>query len=288
MKTGNLFGDLYSLKFFGRYRRSILYELYFDGRGHVSSCKDCYDKKTREMTGDQMHLNKKEEFFPPQTSSLLDILHRTTLVFLEEMMEQLDRWTYESRFHSYRVSALSSEVGRRMSLTPSRMLTLRAGSLLHDIGKVRIPREILNKAGMLDDQEWSEMKKHPSHGRSILSRIPTLSFASEVVYQHHERWNGSGYPHGLKAGEILFESRIFGVVDSYDAMVSQRSYNIVMSHEQAIREIRENAGVLFDQDVVDCFLEIPKSFFDQLESLQSQSRTIEDFFNPKEYFALLF
>jgi len=235
-----------------------------------------------------MHLINEEGAFPNHSaSSLFEILHRTTLVFLEEMMDHLDRWTYESRFHSYRVCVLAFEVGKRMSLAPSRLMTLRAGALLHDIGKVRVPREILNKPGLLDDREWTEMKEHPDHGRSILLRIPTLSFANEVIYQHHERWDGSGYPHGLKALEILIESRIFGVVDSYDAMVSQRSYNIPKSHGEAIAEIRQNAGVLFDPDVVEAFLEIPKPFFDQLESLQSHTRFIQDFFNPGEYLALL-
>ena len=220
-------------------------------------------------------------------TSLFEILHRTTLVFLEEMMDQLDRWTYERRFHSYRVSLLAIEVGKRISLPANRLMTLRAGALLHDVGKIRVPQELLNKSGPLDAAEWTAMKEHPLHGRAILSRIPTLSFAGDVVCQHHERWNGSGYPHGLKSSDILIESRVFGVVDSYDAMVSRRSYNVPKSHDEAIDEIRQNAGVLFDPDVVDGFLEIPKSFFDQLESVHSHTRFIQDSFDPAEYLSLL-
>ena len=233
-----------------------------------------------------MYLKNKEEALSTG-SSLFEILHSTTIVFLEEMMDQLDRWTFERRFHSYRVSVLALEVGKRMSLPASRLMTLRAGALLHDIGKIRIDQEILNKPGPLDAMEWITMKEHPAHGRAILSRIPTLSFAKDVIYQHHERWNGTGYPHGLKESEILIESRIFGVVDSYDAMVSRRSYNIPQSHGEAMDEIRQNARVLFDPDVVDAFLGIPGDFFEQLESLQSHTRFIEDSFDPQEYLALL-
>lgn len=236
-----------------------------------------------------MHLNnsKEEPLTERLGSSPFEILHRTTLVFLEEMMDQLDRWTYERRFHSYRVSVLALEIGRRLSLPDFRLMTLRAGALLHDIGKIRVQQEILNKPGPLSAAEWADMKEHPAHGRSILSRIPTLSFAKDVVYQHHERWNGTGYPDGLKSEEILFESRIFGVVDSYDAMVSRRSYNVPQSHGEAIGEIRQNAGILFDPDVVDAFLEIPVTFFDQLQLLQSHTRFIQDSFNPEEYLSLL-
>jgi len=238
------------------------------------------------MVGDKMYLSNEDEPLP-LGSSLFQILHRTTLVFLEEMMDQLDRWTYERRFHSYRVSVLALEVGKRMFLPSHRLMTLRAGALLHDIGKVRIDQEILNKPGPLDAMEWGAMKEHPSHGSAILSRIPTLAFAKDVVYQHHERWNGTGYPHGLKESEILIESRIFGVVDSYDAMVSRRSYNIPQTHGEAVDEIRQNAGILFDPDVVDAFLKIPGRFFEQLESLQSHTRFIQDSFDPQEYLALL-
>ncbi|MEC4683868.1 MAG: HD-GYP domain-containing protein [Nitrospirota bacterium] len=220
-------------------------------------------------------------------SSLLEILHRTTLVFLEEMMDQLDRWTYEKRFHSYRVSLLSAEMGKRMTLSPDRLTALRGGSLLHDIGKIRIHRKILNKAGGLTPEEWTVIRQHPAHGRAILSRIPSLAFSKDIVYQHHERWNGSGYPKGLKGEAILLESRIFGVVDSYDAMISRRSYNIPKSHLEAIEEIERNSGILFDPEVVRAFLDIPKDFFDQVEFAQDHFRFIEEFFDPVQYLALL-
>jgi len=220
-------------------------------------------------------------------SSLLDILHATTLAFLDEMMDQLDRWTYEKRFHSYRVSILSSEMGRRMDLSPDRMTALRGGALLHDIGKIRIPRKILNKPGKLTLEEWSIIRQHPAHGRSVLTRIPSLAYAKDIVYQHHERWNGTGYPRGLEGEDILMESRIFGVVDSYDAMISQRAYNLPKSHGEAVEEIERNSGILFDPEVVRAFLEIPGEFFDQVESVQSHTRFIPEFFVPEEYLALL-
>ena len=245
-------------------------------------------EKTSLIPSSSSDLPQASESLPPHSvPSLLDALHQTTLVFLEEMMNQLDRWTYEKRFHSYRVSILSEELGKRMSLSPERLMTLRAGALLHDIGKIRIQQDILNKPGGLTPKEWSIMRQHPAHGRSILSQIPSLVFAREIVYQHHERWNGSGYPKGLKEEAILLESRIFGVVDSYDAMISRRSYNIVKSHEEAVDEIRRNSGILFDHDVVQAFGDIPREFFGQVESSRNHSSFIQDFFVPEEYLALL-
>ena len=224
---------------------------------------------------------------PHSVSSLLNILHQTTLVFLDEMMGQLDRWTYEKRFHSYRVSILSVELGKRMALSPDRLTTLRGGSLLHDIGKIRVDWTILNKADRLTPEEWSAIRQHPAHGRSILSQIPSLAFAKDIAYQHHERWNGTGYPNGLEQDAILIESRILGVVDSYDSMISRRSYNIPKSHEEAIDEIRGNAGILFDPEVVRVFMNIPRTFFDHVESFQHHTRSIDEFFDPEDYLALL-
>lgn len=214
-------------------------------------------------------------------------LHRTTLVFLEQMMDQLDRWTYEKRFHSYRVCALSAELGRRLKLPLDRMMTLKAGALLHDIGKIHLPQDILTKPGRLLPEEWEVMRQHPVLGGDLLSRIPSLSFAKTIVRQHHERWNGSGYPDRLMGEAILLEARIFGVVDSYDAMISQRSYNNPRSHEEALERIRENADRLYDPEIVREFLSLPEDFFRRVGSAQDYTDFIEDLFSPEEYLPLM-
>lgn len=223
----------------------------------------------------------------PFETPLWKSLHRTTLVFLEEMMDQLDRWTYEKRFHSYRVCSLSAELGRRMDLPPDRTMTLKAGALLHDIGKIHLSQDILTKPGRLLPEEWEVMRQHPALGMELLSRIPSLSFAKTIVRQHHERWNGSGYPDRLAGEAILLESRIFGVVDSYDAMISQRSYNHPRSHEEACERIRENAGRLYDPEVVREFLSLPEDFFRRIAGARDYTDFIEDLFSPDDYLPLM-
>ena len=220
-------------------------------------------------------------------SPLWKTLHRTTLAFLEELMDQLDRWTYEKRFHSYRVCALSAELGGRMGLSLDRMMTLKAGSLLHDIGKIHLPQNILTKPGRLLPEEWEVMREHPRLGAIHLSRIPSLSFAQTIVRQHHERWNGSGYPDRLSGDAILPEARIFGVVDSYDAMISLRSYNNPRSHEEALERIRENSDRLYDPDIVREFLSLPEEFFLKIAGAHDYTDFIEDLFSPDEYLPLM-
>ncbi len=218
---------------------------------------------------------------------LVRALHQTTLGFIEEMMDQLDRWTYETRFHSYRVSVLSCEIGEKMNLRPDQLISLRAGALLHDIGKIRIPQNILNKPKALTHEEWSVIQQHPEAGRSILSRIPSLDFAKEIVHQHHERWNGTGYPQNLSGKDILPEARIFGVVDSYDAMTSNRIYNIPKVHEEAVDEVRKNSGILFDPEVVRTFLSLSQETFRKVKSVLDHHSFLRELFDPDEYLHLL-
>ena len=165
-------------------------------------------------------------------------------------MEMLDSWTFERRSHSYRVARLALLIGKEMGLSQRDLFVLGVGSLLHDIGKMRVPREILVKPGKLSEDEWSLMRQHPRLGSEILERFPSLQFASPMVVQHQERWNGSGYPQGLKGKDILLEARIFAVADSFDAMTNQRSYNVVKSAKDACLELSHQAGVLYDPVVI--------------------------------------
>ena len=201
---------------------------------------------------DLTHLN-----FSPQTfASVTHHLYLTTISLIDEFMEMLDNWTFERRSHSYRVARLALLIGEQMGLTDRELFVLGVGSLLHDIGKMRIPREILVKPGKLTREEWSVMRHHPRYGSEILERFPSLSFAGPVVYQHQERWDGSGYPEGLKGEEIVPGARIFAVADSYDAMTNQRSYNLVKSSEEAVLELSFQAGSLYDPLVIHHFLSL--------------------------------
>jgi HD-GYP domain-containing protein (c-di-GMP phosphodiesterase class II) len=124
---------------------------------------------------------------------------------------------------------------------------------LHDIGKIGISDAILNKAGKLTDEEWEVMRRHPVIGKEIIKDIPFLQDAIPVVYAHHERWNGSGYPLGLHGKDIPLEARIFAVADIFDALTSVRPYRKQISNTEALGYLQEQAGILLDPDVVAAF-----------------------------------
>ncbi len=155
--------------------------------------------------------------------------------------------------HSDRVVELSLELGRRMGLTEECLHHLEWAAFLHDIGKVRVDEDILTKPGPLDAAEWSEMQQHPYFSYSILGQVEYLREAAEIVYCHHERYDGMGYPRSLEGAAIPEEARIFSVADAYDAMISERPYRRPLGHDRAVREIVSHAGTQFDPLVVAAF-----------------------------------
>lgn len=158
--------------------------------------------------------------------------------------------------HCERLAEIALAIVKQLGLTEERLEQLRYGALLHDVGKLRIADDILGKPGRLTPLEWAEMRKHPTIGKEIVEKIDSLGSVERIVEEHHERVDGKGYPKGLKGDEILLEARILAVVDAYDAMRSDRPYRQALSKEEAIRELRENAGSQFDPLVVKVFLEI--------------------------------
>ena len=155
--------------------------------------------------------------------------------------------------HSDRVVGLSLELGRGLGLPEERLYHLEWAAFLHDIGKVRVDEGILTKPGPLDASEWGAMQQHPFYSYSILMQVEALREAAEIVYCHHERYDGMGYPRSLRGTDIPLEARIFSVVDAYDAMVSPRPYRQTLTHEDAVREIISHAGSQFDPQVVAVF-----------------------------------
>jgi len=143
-----------------------------------------------------------QDFNPRTFAAVTRQLYRTTISLVDEFMEMLDRWTFERRSHSYRVARLSLMIGENMGLSSRDLFVLGVGSLLHDIGKTRVPREILVKPDKLTEDEWVIMRCHPQLGGEILDRFPSLRFAREMVRQHQERWDGSGYPDGLSGNDL--------------------------------------------------------------------------------------
>ena len=157
--------------------------------------------------------------------------------------------------HSHRVSELCKCMGEALGLPEYEIEELKSVGLLHDIGKIAIDENILNKQGKLNDYEWKEIKRHPEIGYRILSTLEGMSQMAEYILAHHERWDGKGYPKGLKGQEIPFVSRIITIADAYDAMTSYRSYKKVLSKEDAIQQLQKNAGIQFDSKLVRVFIE---------------------------------
>lgn len=158
--------------------------------------------------------------------------------------------------HSKRVSELCQEIGRAIGLSEIEIGKLKVGGLLHDIGKIAIEEGILNKPGRLDEHEWEQIKRHPAIGYRILSTAYEMLELSECILFHHEKWDGTGYPIGLKGEAIPRISRIIAIADCYDAMTSERSYRKALSEEAALEEIHKNAGLQFDPELVSAFIEL--------------------------------
>jgi diguanylate cyclase (GGDEF)-like protein/putative nucleotidyltransferase with HDIG domain len=178
---------------------------------------------------------------------------RTAVAALAAAIDARDNYTMS---HSEEVVGLAREVARRLGLSPSEVSKVRDGAMLHDVGKVAIPNEILFKPGPLTDAEWDVMRQHPVIGESILRRTPELAPIAPLVRHEHERWDGGGYPDGLGGDSIPIGSRIILACDAYNAMITARPYREPMSEEAAHAELRGNAGSQFDPRVVEALLAV--------------------------------
>jgi response regulator RpfG family c-di-GMP phosphodiesterase len=194
----------------------------------------------------------------------LEEAYRSTLKALTAALDKRDS---ETSGHSERVVNFSLRLGREMGLSQEQLTSLEFGSLLHDIGKIGVPDAILRKPAALDEAEWFEMRKHPTHGQQILSGVKFLEGAARVVAQHHERWDGTGYPVGLRGEQIDLNARIFSVADTYDAITSDRVYRRGRSYGAAVAELEEWAGRQFDPEVVEAFRRVPREEWDELRRI---------------------
>lgn len=156
--------------------------------------------------------------------------------------------------HSTRVSQLSAAVAWQLRLHKDEIRLIEKAAILHDIGKLGIAEDVIGKTGSLSERDWSEMRRHPQLGFQILNAIGSLEDCAEIVYAHHERFDGQGYPRGLVGDEIPIGARIFALVDAYVAMTSGRPYRKTLSHSMAVKEIVRNSLTQFDPEVVEAFL----------------------------------
>ncbi|MCI0519772.1 MAG: HD domain-containing protein [Chloroflexi bacterium] len=175
---------------------------------------------------------------------------------LEGWSRALELRDHEIEGHSQRVTNLAVRLGREIGLNDADLLHLRRGALLHDIGKMGVPDQILHKPGPLDDDEWVIMRRHPQFAEGMLAPIPYLKPALDIPLYHHEKWDGSGYPYGLKGALIPLATRVFALVDVWDALLSERPYRPAWSHEQTLDYIQTQSGVHFDPAVVAAFIKL--------------------------------
>jgi len=181
----------------------------------------------------------------------LQLAYDATLAGWSRALDLRDR---ETEGHTQRVTELTVRLAQAMGVPGAELVHIRRGALLHDIGKLGVPDAILLKPGPLTEEEWAVMRQHPEYAYRWLSAIEFLRPALDIPYCHHERWDGGGYPRGLKGEEIPLAARIFAVVDVFDALTSDRPYRKAWTREEALRYIREQAGHQFDPKVVEVFL----------------------------------
>ncbi len=177
-----------------------------------------------------------------------------TLISLSKAIDLRDS---DTEGHCRRVVEYSMLMGRELDFKPDQLTKLCHGALLHDIGKIGVPDAILHKPGPLTEEEWAVMKTHPSLGAMMIADVEQLNQAREVVLSHHERFDGKGYPRGIKADEIPMEARVFSIADAFDAMMSDRPYRPAMSLEHARDEVTRCSGTQFDPKSVAAFNKIP-------------------------------
>jgi response regulator RpfG family c-di-GMP phosphodiesterase len=222
---------------------------------------------TVAQAADASHLRRENERLSIQVQQQNDKLRELNLRLEERVRERteallggliaaLDYRDAETQWHSRRVSLYSRRLALQLGVAEPELTIIEHGALLHDIGKIGIRDRVLLKPGPLDANEWKEMKRHPELGWELLRRVEYLKSASVIVLQHQEKWDGTGYPAGLKEDAIQIGARVFHVVDAYDAITSDRPYRKARGYTEARSEIARCRGAQFDPKVVDAFLDI--------------------------------
>jgi putative nucleotidyltransferase with HDIG domain len=201
-----------------------------------------------------------------QWKTALSNLEKSYDITLEVLGDALDLKDKETEGHSRRVTAYTIAIARKMGLPKEDISVIARGAFLHDIGKIAIPDAILLKPGKLTEDEMNTMKEHCYLGYKIISRIPFLAEAAEIIYSHQERYDGTGYPRQLEGNEIPLGARIFAIADTLDAMRTDRPYRAAQSMEAARKEIELWAGRQFDPAIVKVFLEMPDNIWEDLRA----------------------
>lgn len=218
-------------------------------------------KMAIQIAEDNINLEKKVLEKAKDMQGLYEELQATYMNTIKALAKALDAKDQYTHSHSENVTKYAMLIAREMGLSEEDINNIKDACELHDIGKIGIDDYILNKAGKLTKEEWDQIKLHPQKGAEILKPLKFLNGIVDVVVQHHEKYNGSGYPDGLKAEQIKLGARIIAVADAYDAMASERPYRKkAFSKEEAISEIKKHSGTQFDPKVVAAFLRVVDKF----------------------------
>ncbi|MEN1761150.1 HD-GYP domain-containing protein [Anoxynatronum sibiricum] len=225
-----------------------------------------------ETPREQMHAAMENQQPADQLTTKVEEAHRNLkgmIRILEKMVELKDPYTAG---HQQNVAAMAVAIGRKMGLTADRLESIELAGAIHDIGKIGIPTDILCKPGRLSNIEMMLVQEHAAHGFLLLQGVSFTWPLAEIVHQHHERVNGSGYPRGLAGKEMMVESKIVAVADVFDAMASHRPYRPALGEKAALEELRKNKGVLYDTQVVNA-LEAVLGEAQLVESKQTEKNT---------------
>ncbi|HKI54759.1 MAG TPA: HD domain-containing phosphohydrolase [Anaerolineales bacterium] len=235
-------------------RESLLTALKAGADDFISKPFDRFELRARLLG--ITRLNRYRKLIEERTN-----LHEAHTQLLDAYEATIEGWTRaldlrdkETEGHSRRVTEITINLARAYGLNDNELLQVRRGALLHDMGKMGIPDAILHKAGALNDEEWIIMRKHPQFAFEMLNTVEYLKPALDIPYCHHEKWDGSGYPRGLKGEEIPIVARLFAIVDVWDALTSDRPYRAAWKKEDALAYIKDQSGKHFDPKVVDLFL----------------------------------
>jgi HD-GYP domain-containing protein (c-di-GMP phosphodiesterase class II) len=229
-------------------------------------------------TGHDLEISSEEMQFVRAMTHFISVYHENTARLVEQRAQfmgtlralsaSIDAKDKYTRGHSERVSLLASQMARVMNLDDAIVEQYRIAGLLHDVGKIGVPEATLQKCGKLTDEEFAQIKQHPQIGYTILKDIPAMQDVLPGVLHHHERWDGAGYPNGIRAEQIPLLARCLAFADTFDAMSSSRSYRKAMLREKVIAEIRRCAGSQFDPDLISLFTAMDFTEFDRLLPVQ--------------------
>jgi putative nucleotidyltransferase with HDIG domain len=238
-------------------------------REHLISAVERALDHGQVLEDSQNYQQSLEEMVRARTEMLrhaMEDLEHSYDVTLEALGDALDLKDSETEGHSKRVTAYTIALARAMGIPPADIRVIARGAFLHDIGKMAIPDDILQKPGTLTTEEQDVMREHCARGYHMLRKIPFLAGAAEIVFCHQEHYDGSGYPNGLRGREIPVGARIFAIADALDAITSDRPYRKARSFESACEEILRCSGSQFDPAVVEVFLKIPNELWQELRS----------------------